>query len=276
MTTNENKASVTYPVVLIEVDGIICRAIPYTASGSSYVSASLVNKLRREPKKIEMMLYTATSKINICDVKIENLQSDFEFKTELNAVDKDVLLTVPNPNYKSMLSDYPHLKGVKMDEFQTKAVLPIHVILGASDFTKIKTKEAPRIGKIGDPTAELTKLGWIIISIEKESNYSHLLLKTSVFSNYEELCSLDAQGISEKEDANNESVLNKFKSQLLEKEGFYETELIWKEGNYKLENNKAGSLGRLNNLLKNLKQEPDKFKEYDDIIKSQLQEGLSR
>ena len=141
---------------------------------------------------------------------------------------------------------------------------------------KSKTKEAPRIGKIGDPTAELTKLGWIIISIEKESNYSHLLLKTSVFSNYEELCSLDAQGISEKEDANNESVLNKFKSQLLEKEGFYETELIWKEGNYKLENNKAGSLGRLNNLLKNLKQEPDKSKEYDDIIKSQLQEGLSR
>ena len=33
-------------------------------------------------------------------------------------------------------------------------------------------------------------------------------------------------------------------------------------------------MGRLNNLLKNLKQEPDKFKEYDDIIKSQLQEGV--
>ena len=31
---------------------------------------------------------------------------------------------------------------------------PIHVILGASYFPKIKTKEAPRIGKIGDPEAE--------------------------------------------------------------------------------------------------------------------------
>ena len=81
-------------------------------------------------------------------------------------------------------------------------------------------------------------------------------------------------GIAEKEEINNESVLNKFRSQLLEKEGFYETGLIWKEGNYKLENNKAGSLGRLNNLLKNLKQEPEKLKEYDDIIKSQLQEGI--
>ena len=46
-----------------------------------------------------------------------------------------MLLTVPNPNSKSMLSDYPYLKGVKMDELQTKAVLPIHIILGASDFT---------------------------------------------------------------------------------------------------------------------------------------------
>ena len=219
------------------------------------------------------MLYTATRKVNIYNVKIENLQSVFEFKTELNAVDKDVLLTVPNPSFKSMLSDYPHLKGVKMDKFQAKAALHIHVTLGASHFAKIKTKEAPRIGKIGDPIAELTKLGWIIIRPGKESNYySHLLLKTSAFNNFEKLCSLDVLGISEKEDINKELVLNQFKSQLFEKEGFYETGLIWKEGNYKLEKN--GSLGRLNNLLKNLKQEPDKCKEYDDIIKSQLQEGI--
>ena len=59
----------------------------------------------------------------------------------------------------SMLSDYPHLKGVKMDTFQTKAILIIHVILRASGFAKIKTKEATRIGKIGDPIAALTKTG---------------------------------------------------------------------------------------------------------------------
>ena len=112
LTTNENKASVTYLVLLIKVDGIITyRSLLDTASGSSYVSVSLVNKLskgpvRRESKKIDMMLYTATSKIIIYDVKIENLQSDFEFKTELNAVDKDVLLTVLYSNYKSMLSVY--------------------------------------------------------------------------------------------------------------------------------------------------------------------------
>ena len=101
-----------------------------------------------------MMLYTVTSKINIYDVKTENLQTDFKFKTNLNAVDKDVLLTVPYPNYKKMLSDYPDLKGIEMDEFQTKAVLLLHVILGVSDFTKIKIKEAPRIAKTRNLIAE--------------------------------------------------------------------------------------------------------------------------
>ena len=197
MTTNENKASVTYPVVLIKVDRITCRAFLDNASGNSYVSAFLLNKLnkqpaRRESKKIEMMLYTATSKINIQDVKIKNLQSYFEFKTELNAVDKGVLLTVRLSNYKSMLSNYPHLKSVKMDEFQTKAVLSIHVILGASDFTKIKTKDAPRIGKIRGSIAELTKLRGIKV--------------TSAFNSYEELFSMNVLGIYEKEDVNNESV----------------------------------------------------------------------
>lgn len=93
------------------------RAFLDTVSGSSYVSASIVNKL---------MLYTASSKINIYNVKIVNLQSDFKLKTELNALDKYVLLSVPNPSYESMLSCYPQLKGVKTDEFQTEVALPIH------------------------------------------------------------------------------------------------------------------------------------------------------
>ena len=91
-----------------------------------------------------------------------------------------------------------------MDEFQTKAFLLILVILGTTDFTKLK----------------------------KHQDQNQRITKNSAFNNYEELCSLDVLGISEKEDVKNESVLNKFKSQLLEKKSFYETGLIWKEGNY--------------------------------------------
>ena len=44
-----------------------------------------------------MMLYTNSSKLNIYDVTTKNLEYEFEFITEKNAVDKDVLLNVPNP-----------------------------------------------------------------------------------------------------------------------------------------------------------------------------------
>ena len=59
--------------------------------------------MRREPEKTEMMSYTANSKIGIYNVKIENLQRDFNFNTELNTVDNNALIIIPNPNYESML-----------------------------------------------------------------------------------------------------------------------------------------------------------------------------
>ena len=42
----------------------------------------------------------------------------------------------------------------------------------------------------------------------------------------------------------------------------------------KLKNDKAGSLGRLTNLVRNLQQEPQNFKAYDDIIKAQIENTI--
>ena len=145
-----------------------------TGAGRSYILSTIVSKLNKQPvrrdtKKIEMMFYTTNSELSIYNVTIKNLEDDFEFTIEMNAVDKDVLLNVPNPDYGTRLTKYPHLMGIKMNENQTKAILPIHVILGACDFTKIKTQERPRIGQVGDPVAELTILGWVIMSTGKES-----------------------------------------------------------------------------------------------------------
>ena len=44
---------VVYPVVLVEVDGIRCRALLDTGAGSSYASAILINKLNRKPDRKE-------------------------------------------------------------------------------------------------------------------------------------------------------------------------------------------------------------------------------
>ena len=106
LNTNERNTSVTYPVVIILVDGIECRALIDTRAGSSYISSAIVSKLnkqlvRRDTKKIEMMLY---SKLSIYNVTIKNLEDEFEFTTKMNAVDKNVLLNVPNPDHGTMLT----------------------------------------------------------------------------------------------------------------------------------------------------------------------------
>ena len=51
---------------------------------------------------------------------IKNLKDDFEFTTEMNVVDKVVLLNAPNTDYRTMLTKYPHFTGIKKDKNQTK------------------------------------------------------------------------------------------------------------------------------------------------------------
>ena len=45
LVTDDHEASVIYPVVVVVVDGIKCRALLDTGAGSSYVSAALVERL---------------------------------------------------------------------------------------------------------------------------------------------------------------------------------------------------------------------------------------
>ena len=63
-----------------------------------------------------------------------------------------------------------------MDDYNTKSYLPVHVILGAGVFAKIKTGTRPRVGSQGDPVPEHTKLGWFMLSPGEESVTSRVLL----------------------------------------------------------------------------------------------------
>ena len=173
MTT---EANVTYPVV-IKVNDVHCRTLLDTGSGSSYISESFIdllkiNPVRKEYKTIETLTNTTTEKLKIYDLKVENLDKNFSFQTELNKLEREVLITLPNSKYNKMIETYDQLKGIKMNERDTKPELPIHVILGASDYVKIKMQKCPGVGKINEPTAEQTKMDWVIMSPGRESDLS--------------------------------------------------------------------------------------------------------
>ena len=63
-----------------------------------------------------------------------------------------------------MIETYDHLKGIQMNERDTKRELPTHVILGASDYVKRKMQKCLKVGKINEPIAEQIKMGSIIMS----------------------------------------------------------------------------------------------------------------
>ena len=117
---------VVYPVVVVKVEGVMCRALLDTGAGSSYASATLIERLNRQPdhkvyKKIEMMMSSTSQKIEMYKVEISNIKGDFSLPTTLSKVDKGVLLTVPNPQYTEVISQHQHLNGVSKlntDQFQ--------------------------------------------------------------------------------------------------------------------------------------------------------------
>ena len=139
MTT---EANVTYPVV-IKVNDVHCRTLLDTGSGSSYISESFIdllkiNPVRKEYKTIETLTNSTTKKLKIYNLKVEKLDENFSFQTELNKLEREVLITLPNPKYNEMIESYDHLEGIKMNKRDTKPELPVHVILGASDYVKTK------------------------------------------------------------------------------------------------------------------------------------------
>ena len=73
-----------------------------------------------------------------------------------------------------MIQEFRHLKGANMDDTDNKANLHMHMILGASEYTRIKTKHVLRIGTPGEPIAEYTAFGWTIMPGGKEKGFNQI------------------------------------------------------------------------------------------------------
>ena len=56
-------------------------------------------------QNIEMMLHTTTKKIDVYNVEITNINKNFSMSSEVNCVDRPVLLTLQNPRYREVISE---------------------------------------------------------------------------------------------------------------------------------------------------------------------------
>ena len=108
------------------------------------------------------MLGTTTREVELSQVEISATDGTFALQVKVTKVDKGELLFLDNSRYQQAIKQNAHLSGVQMDDLDYKEKLPIHLILGASEYAKTET--APKFGQVGKPIAELTRFGWTIIS----------------------------------------------------------------------------------------------------------------
>ena len=193
----------------------------------------------------------------------------------MTKVDRRTLLSLGNPWYKELVERYDHLKEVTMDDVDEKEELPVHLILGTNEYAQMKTKTRPKIGKPGEPIAELTRLGWTIMSPGSESDLTNMFLTQTSVADYEALCRLDVLGLQDHPVGDQDLVFEEFKEQLTRNpQGWYETGLLWKGNHPPLPNNKHGSLKQLENLVRKLEKQPGMLQKYDGVIQDQLSQGI--
>ena len=278
LTTNQSSEGV-FPVIVIKVNGIKCRALIDSGSGSSYISATLINMLKTKPvtiqtKLVEMLMSSKQVRMETFDLNAESVDGHFEMPAKFIKVNKSELLTVANPHYADIICENAHLSGVEINDNDEKSQLPVHVILGNGEYARIKTKTKPHVGNDGEPVAELTKMGWFIMSPGAEFNRQSMLLTQTSQSDYENLCRMDVLGLADVAENDQNVVHAEFKEQLSRaNEGWYETGLPWRGNHPELPHNKQGSLQRLQSLTKGLHRK-GLSSDYNDVIQNQIAENI--
>ena len=181
LTATQEGEKVCHPIVLVNLNGVICRALLDTGATASYASGYILDRLNLVPsrtltRRIQTIVDIVTKRTETYNAQVCDTKGNNTISLRVTRVDHAELLSVENPDYKKIISKYRHLKGVIMEDIDTKSLLPVHVFLGPSDYAKIKTRESQRIGAIGEPVAEYTLFGWTITSSGSETDLDKMFL----------------------------------------------------------------------------------------------------
>ena len=268
-----------FPVVVVRVNGVICRALIDSGAGGSYASANLITMIDEKPcetklQRIDMLMGSKTARIEYYDTEISALDGSYKTNVKLAKVEIPGLLSITNPGYEKLKRKYNHLQNVVIDDSDTKNHLPIHLVLGNGEYARIKTSTKPLIGGDCEPVAEKTKFGWFIMSPGIDFDRNTMLLTQTAHSDFESLCRLDVLGLADTTENDQNVVYEDFKEQLTrDPDGWYETDMPWKANHPNLLTNELGSRRRLDSLVKKLTREGN-YERYDDIIREQLDQGI--
>ena len=155
---------------------------------------------------------------------------------------------------------------MRIDDYDEKDTLPVHLILGANEYAKIRTNENLCVGKNGESVAGHTRFGWTLMSPGEDGVGTLGCLAVNSTTDYDNLSALDVLGLAD--NAGKETnVLGEFRQQLVK------SALPWKPNHPPMLSNHDGSLQRLHSLL-GKRRRTNMLAKYDAVIRDQVEAGV--
>ena len=280
-TAQGNQLAV-HPTLHVKIGDEEVHVMIDTRATSSYICSDIVTKLkltpvRKEKRCIEQMYGEVSKVVEVYEVTLQSLAvPGYNIKIERINAEKGILTCLPNPRIAELKERNPSLRELNLFEEETTCESrPVHLILGVSDYQRIRTSGNNLIlGTDTDPGAEFMMLGWMMLGGKqnREQPAKNFLLHTGQ-DKFEKLCSLDVLGVTDL--INKEVFIHENFKQQLEKNdtGFYETRLPWKSHHMALPDNKQLSLAQLHSTTRKLEKN-GRLKEYDGIMREQLTTGI--
>ena len=97
-----------------------------------------------------------------------------------------------------------------------------------------KNRTFPRVGHMGKPFAEQTKMGWFITLPVSDNDIVSILFTKTPVNEYEKLCDTDVLGIKEFYYKHYDYVCEKFQKGLKrDEEGWYEVSLVRRKSTFR-------------------------------------------
>ena len=93
-----------------------------------------------------MLMVSQVAHLETCKTSISLVSGDFKMDVNLVKINKEELLSIDNPRYDDLIKKYTHLKGIEVVDHNSKSKLPIHVVLSAGEYARVKTIAKPHIG----------------------------------------------------------------------------------------------------------------------------------
>ena len=251
-----------------------------SGAGSSYLCTKLnLKPTRKEQRCIEQMFGTTRRNVEVYSITIQSLAVEgFSFEVECVNAKKGILSYLPNPNIQALKRQYGRLRRLTFSEEGTESdSMPVHVILGAADYQRIRTTEPLILGANPDkdPGAEFTMHGWTVYrrQLEEEGSEKQFFLKTDQ-EEFAKLCWLDVLGLTDTGTTEDTRIHEDFLQQLRRtSSGYYETKLPWKEDHVPLPANKSLAAARLGSTTRKL-EKTGKLQEYDQFMREQIESGI--